>query len=104
MNDEKKAKWLRDRGWALSSDGADFYAPPLLYPEAHLRFTLDAAWRAQRTVDDAEARRVECDAFTRTLAAQYDPKDPNVATTDAEFAAKVARDWFRRRFGAPEGE
>ena len=102
MNDEQKTKWLRDRGWALSSDGADFYAPPLLYPEAHLRFTLDAAWRAQRTVDDAEARRVECDAFTRTLAACW--TSDRDAEEAAELAADVARDWFRSRFGAPEGE
>ena len=95
---------LRDHGWN-ETDAKRWRLPswPMTDDSLASLNLLDAIAH-QRALDAAEERRVECDAFTRTLAAQYDPNDPNVATTDAEFAAKVARGWFRSRFGVPEGE
>ena len=102
MNDEKKAEWLRDHGWN-ETDAKRWRLPswPMTDDSLASLNLLDAIAH-QRALDAAEERRVECDAFTRTLAACW------ATQTDAEDAAKtaasVARDWFRSRFGAPEGE
>ena len=108
MNDEKKAKWLRARGWVEigvdDDDDPRFRLVTMtVFPDGDVdACDLDEAYAHQRSLDAAEERRVECDSFTRTLAAcratQTDTEDA------AKTAASVARDWFRSRFGAPEGE